>query len=136
MLIAGLFLFSFSHCQICIQIVGAGTVCDTDNRFTDEAAKIICMEMGYQCAENWKLGFSVLSNFYLTYQSQFYLMHILSENSKTTYLSELSNSETTSANLPALIDNVECTNTSLPFRNCRYDRIDTCNRKISLKCSK
>ena len=84
MLIAGLFLFSFSHCQICIQIVGAGTVCDTDNRFTDEAAKIICMEMGYQCAENWKLGFSVLSDFYLTYQPQFYLMHILTANSKTT----------------------------------------------------
>lgn len=72
-----------------------GAVCDTENRFTDEAAAVICMEMGYTCAENWSLG---------------------------------------PADNEALIDNVECENSSLAFRNCRYDRTQGCNRKISLTC--
>ena len=54
-----LLIFSYFQIRICLQIVGTGTVCDTDNRFTDEAARVICMQIGYKCAENWKLGIFV-----------------------------------------------------------------------------
>ena len=53
---------SHFHMRADFQADGNGTVCDTDNRFTDEAATVICKAMGYKCAENWKLGFSLLSN--------------------------------------------------------------------------